>query len=135
MKQRFILTSICLLLILSPLSSMAADTAPRDFAPVQKGFVASSEKVLPYAPDRIMVKFKRSSIDKSNLSIGLAATRPLPDATTGLMSIDVIGKDAGVKKISRAYILMKDRGNGGAARFRPVVQDRAGQGCGYPRAG
>ncbi len=109
MKQRFILTSICLLLILSPLSSMAADTAPRDFAPVQKGFVASSEKVLPYAPDRIMVKFKRSSIEKSQLSIGLQATRPLPDAATGLMSIDVIGKDAGVKKISRAYILMKNR--------------------------
>ncbi len=110
MKQRFILTSICLLLILSPVfSSLAADTTPREFTPVQKGFVASGEKVLPYAPDRIIVKFKRSSIDKSNLSIGLQATRPLPDATTGLMSIDVIGKDAGVKKISRAYILMKDR--------------------------
>ena len=91
MKQRFILTSICLLLILSPVfSSLAADTTPREFAPVQKGFVANSEKVLPYAPDRIIVKFKRSSIDKSNLRIGLAATRPLPDATTVLISIRII---------------------------------------------
>jgi len=110
MKQRSILAAICLMLILSPLfSAMAAGTAPREFAPVQKGFVAGGEKVLPYAPDRILVKFRKSSIDKSNLSIGLQATQPLPDAATGLMSIDVIGKDAGVKNISRAYILMKDR--------------------------
>jgi PKD repeat protein len=110
MKQRFILTSICLLLILSPLfSALAADTAPREYAPVQKGFVASSGKVLPYAPDRIIVKFKRSSIDKSNLKLGLQATQPLPDAATGLSTIDVIGKEAGVKKISRAYLLLKNR--------------------------
>ena len=110
MKQRLILTSICMLLILLPVfGSLAADTTSREFAPAQKGFVASGEKVLPYAPDRIIVKFKRSSIDKSNLSIGLQATRPLPDAATGLMSIDVIGKDAGVMKISRAYIMMKNQ--------------------------
>ena len=110
MKQRSIFVFISLLLILSPVfGAMAADTSPRDYAPVQKGFVSSGEKVLPYAPDRIMVKFKRSSIENSSLSIGLQATRPLPGAATGLMSIDVIGKEAGVKKISRAYILMKDR--------------------------
>jgi PKD repeat protein len=110
MKQRLILATICLLLILSPVfSSLAADSPFRDYAPVQKGFVASGEKVLPYAPDRILVKFKKASIENSSLSIGLQATRPLPDATTGLMSIDVIGKDAGVSRVSRAYILMKNR--------------------------
>jgi PKD repeat protein len=110
MKQRFILASICLLLILSPLFDVqAADKAPREFAPVQKGFVSSTEKVLPYAPDRILVKFKRSSIEKSNLSVGLKDTRPLMSNATGLASIDVIGSEAGVKKISRAYILMKNR--------------------------
>jgi PKD repeat protein len=110
MKQRFILTSICLLLILSPFfGALAADTSPREFAAVQKGFVPRGEKVLPYAPDRIMVKFKRSSIDKSNLKLGLQGSGLLPDAATGLSTLDVIGKEAGVRKISRAYIPMSNR--------------------------
>ncbi|MBN2072152.1 MAG: PKD domain-containing protein [Candidatus Krumholzibacteriota bacterium] len=108
MTKRSILVSICLLLILMPLSSVQS-AAPRQFSPVQKGYVGSAESVLPYAPNRILIKFTDSSYRTSKLNINLDRGATPIDEMTGLASVDAISRDLGVLKISRPYIEPKNR--------------------------
>ena len=64
MKLRMLVASVFVVLILLPLiGASTTPYAPREFSPVQKGFVNSGQSVLPYAPDRIMVKFKESAME------------------------------------------------------------------------
>jgi PKD repeat protein len=108
MKQRVLLSSICLLLILLPLLATAAPPA-REFSPVQKGFVASGEKVLPYAPDRILIQFTDYSMEKSKLNISLQRGSALPGGETGLSTVDAISREVGALRIYRPYIELKNK--------------------------
>ncbi|MCD6380139.1 S8 family serine peptidase, partial [bacterium] len=108
MKQKLILLSV--LLVLLPVYTLsAADIAPRDFSPVQKGFVTTGEKVLPYAPSRIMVKFTKNSYINSNLKVNLQRGTAVSGGITGIESFDALSRDIGALKISRPYIELKNR--------------------------
>jgi PKD repeat protein len=98
---------VCLLAILLPLASASA--TPRDFAPVQKGFVTAGERVPAYAPDRILVKFTKESYTTSRLNIGLQYGAMVSDGLTGIVSVDALSRDVGVVKISRAFIEPRNR--------------------------
>ena len=109
MKTRSIITSACLFLAL--LTFLSAAAMPPDeigFAPVQKGFVSAGERALTYAPDRILVKFKESSLPGSQLTIGMQRGTEVPSAVTGIASVDAIGRDLGVARISRPYLELKN---------------------------
>jgi PKD repeat protein len=108
MKQRLFISSICLLLILLPLLAVAVPPA-REFSPVQKGFVTTGEKVLPYAPDRILIQFTQYSLEISKLNIGLQRGSALPGAETGIASVDAITREVGARRISRPYIELKNK--------------------------
>ena len=110
MRMKTIVSSMCLFLVLLPfLSATATPTGPGDFSPVQKGLVAAGQKVLPYAPDRIMIKFRETSLDKSTMKIALQRGSAVPAALTGLGSVDDLGREFKVKKISRPYIELNDK--------------------------
>jgi PKD repeat protein len=107
MKKEAIVSSICLLLLLL-LSASTAPAAPSEFAAVQKGFVTAGQNVLTYAPDRILVQFKSSSLQGSGMLIDIKKGSEVPRATTGMASVDAIGREAGVVRISRPYIELKN---------------------------
>ncbi|HMA77282.1 MAG TPA: PKD domain-containing protein [Candidatus Krumholzibacteriaceae bacterium] len=102
MKQKLVLLSV-LFVLLPVLSLSAADMAPRDFSPAQKGFVKTGKSVLPYAPDRIMVKFTETSYKNSNLRINLQRGTEVSGAKTGIASVDALGNNVGALSISRPY--------------------------------
>ncbi len=80
---------VALLALLSSVTAFAADPAPRAFAPVQDGFAPSAPEVLPWAPDRVLIKFTPEALQKS----GLAANKGRPDVTakaTDLQSLDAL---------------------------------------------
>jgi PKD repeat protein len=76
---------------------------------VQNGFVPTAEKVLPYAPDRVLIKFTEYSLEKSKLNIGLQRGSALPGAQTGINSVDAINREVGAMRISRPYIELKNQ--------------------------
>lgn len=102
MKRQKFVSSVCLLLVLLPALAIAAVPAPREFAPVQKGFVTAGQTVLPYAPDRILVKFRESSPINSK-DIGLQRGAAFPGGETGITSVDALGREVGALKVSRPY--------------------------------
>jgi PKD repeat protein len=80
-----------------------------EFSPVQDGFVTSGQTVLPYAPDRILVKFTKDSYETSNLNIGLQQRRNDADGLTGIPSVDALSRELKVVQMSRAYNEPKNR--------------------------
>jgi PKD repeat protein len=110
MRKKTLASSIVLLMTALPLLSLFAAPANEfEFSPVQKGFVASGVKVLTYAPDRILVKFREASFHGSRLMIGLQKGTEVPAATTGITSVDALGREFGVTRISRPYIELKNK--------------------------
>ncbi|MCX5752689.1 MAG: S8 family serine peptidase, partial [Candidatus Krumholzibacteria bacterium] len=110
MKTKSFIASMCLLFALLPLLSAAA--MPPDeigFAPAQRGFVTAGEKTLQYAPARILVKFKEASLQSSRLMIGLKKGTEVPSATTGIATVDALGIELGVARISRPYVELKNK--------------------------
>jgi PKD repeat protein len=89
----------------------AMPDAPAKWAPVQKGFVTSSEDVLPYAPDRVMVKFTEQAMENFKLDIEfeMDLASPYGDIETGIASVDAISRQYGVTKVSRPYIELKNK--------------------------
>ena len=83
--------------------------SPRLYAPVQGGQSRTAESVLPYATDRIMVKFSPSALNKARLNVtmkrGASAVRPV----TGLKSVDALCREAGILRISRPYNQPRNR--------------------------
>jgi PKD repeat protein len=115
MKKEALVSTLVLLLITVPLLSVfAAPVNEHEFSPVQKGFVTAGEKVLPYAPDRILVQFRETSLSGSRLMIGLQKGTEVPTATTGIASVDAIGRELGVARISRPYIELADKAQAAA---------------------
>ncbi len=108
MKRRSIISTICLLVIPLLLFGSAA-AADREFAPVQKGFVTAGQKVLPYAPNRILVRFSASSLRDAQLNIDQRRGTEVSGAMTNIPSVDALSMDIGVVRISRPYIELKNR--------------------------
>jgi hypothetical protein len=102
MNRKALLVWVSLLAFSILVFALAASAAP--FSPVQKGFVSSGEDVLPYAPDRIIVKFKSDSMRRSKLSIAPQLGASASSVVTGLASVDAISQQVGVTRISRAFI-------------------------------
>jgi PKD repeat protein len=110
MRLRSLALSIVLLMVFVPLiATSEAPITPREFAPVQKGFVKQGQTVLPYAPDRILVQFTENSLERSKLDIGLKRGSIAPGARTGISSVDALVQSTGVRKISRPYIELKNK--------------------------
>ncbi len=110
MKSKSFIASICLLFALLPLLSAAAmPTDEFGFAPVQKGFVTAGENVQQYAPARILVKFKEASLQSSRLTVGLKKGTEVPSATTGIATVDALGIELGVARISRPYVELRNK--------------------------
>jgi len=110
MKLSSIFISAVLVITFMPLACASAATpAEQEFVPVQKGFQSMGEKVLPYAPDRVMVKFTRSAYKNSSLNIRLQRGTEVPNGLTGISSVDALSRDVGAEKISRPYIEPKNK--------------------------
>jgi PKD repeat protein len=108
-RLRLVVATLALLL-LSTVTALAVPDSPVEFAPVQKGFVTAGEEVLPYAPDRILVKFTAEGMARSRLDPSAEKGAALPGVETGLASIDELNREAGVTKISRAFIQPANKG-------------------------
>ncbi len=109
MKQKSMISLICLLLVLLPNFAMAPlQGATREFSPVQMGYAGQGETVLPYAPDRIMVKFRESSMKDFKVAIGPMRGDAAAGASIGIASVDALNLATGVVKISRPYIDMRN---------------------------
>ena len=109
---------VCLVLLSS--AAFAADSmAPRSFAPVQQGPTVQAEESLPYAADRLIVQFKTTNLDKSALGISLELGTKVPDARTGIASIDALAAAHGVTSIERPYYQLKN-----ASKAASLGQDR-----------
>ena len=92
---------LCLLVLAAP---VLGATQIREFAPVQDGFTTLGIKALPYAPDRVLVKFQRDSLAKSRLGIPLEKGAVLSGTETGIASFDAVAARAGVTRIERPFI-------------------------------
>jgi PKD repeat protein len=92
----FALSLLILLLGAGPL-------AARDFAPVQNGFDPQGENVLPYAPNRLLIKFTSQGMDKSNLNQSSEKGARVADAKTGLAGVDMLAASVGVNVVERPY--------------------------------
>lgn len=104
MKRSSILLLI-LALVAVPLTAGAQKAnGPRSFAPVQGGYTPVGQEVLPYAPDRIMVKFTTDAVEFGAIPTNLTFGAALPGATTGLGSFDNLVNQYGVTRISRPFI-------------------------------
>ncbi|MEJ2721815.1 MAG: hypothetical protein P8181_11855, partial [bacterium] len=110
MKNKSLVLVISLLLVLLPsYLAWANSTGLHDFSPVQKGFVATGERILPYAPDHILVKFTEDSMERSKLNIDLQRGASAGGAETGIASVDALVREVGVFKISRPFVEPKNR--------------------------
>jgi subtilisin family serine protease len=110
MKPKLLVSSVFVVLLLLPLVFASAQTpAQREYAPVQKGYVASGEKVQTFATDRILVKFTEASLENSKLNIGLQRGSAASGAQTGIASVDALGRQIGVVKVSRPFIELKNK--------------------------
>jgi PKD repeat protein len=110
MKTKSVIASICLLFAL--LTFMSAAAAPPNeiaFSPVQKGFVTAGQNVPQYAPGRILVKFSEASLQSSRLAIAPQKGTEVPSATTGIATVDALGRELGVTRIARPYIELANK--------------------------
>jgi hypothetical protein len=87
---------VILLLALLAVPAMAADLAPRNFAPVQNGFDPAGETVQTYAPDRLLVQFTPSAMERSVLNMTMEKGAAAANARTGLAGVDALAANAGV---------------------------------------
>ncbi|MDD3642762.1 MAG: PKD domain-containing protein [Candidatus Krumholzibacteria bacterium] len=109
MKRIPIVLLLLLLVILPAAGASAADPGPREFAEVQRGFTGSGETVLPWAPDRIIIKLRKSSLEDPGLRPGLTSGTGPAVAETGIPSLDALALEMGVEAVARAYAQPRNR--------------------------
>ena len=107
MQKRLFSLSVAVLVILLPF--IAASQTPKEFVPVQSGFSATGKTVLPYAPNRVLVKFTESGIENSKLDIAIERGSAVPGTETGLSSIDALNRSLGVRSITRPFIEVRNK--------------------------
>ncbi|GEM_PF-1923600 len=108
-----LISSLAALLSLSATAADRASTSnSRHFVyhvPVQAGPGGGGAEHLAYHPRYLLVKLEPESLEQSTLGYavrrGLAADGPL----TGLESLDAIGRDAGLREITRSTIEVQNR--------------------------
>ena len=112
MRRKSVLLPIFLTLLVAMLPFAAGTQspfAPREFAPVQGGFVSSGEEVLPYAPDRIIVQFTEDAMENAKFNIlPMERGAALPGADTGLSSVNALVRQFGVTSITRPFVAPKN---------------------------
>ncbi len=86
----------------------AVTATAHEFTPVQDGYSPVGELTLPYAADRVLVRFTADALQNSSLNIRLKKGANVPNAESGLPSVDAIGRRFGVNRISRPYIALKN---------------------------
>jgi PKD repeat protein len=110
MKRNHVLYYLCLMALLLPLvNASTAPPGPSEFSPVQNGFVTDGQTVLPYAPDRVLVKFTQDGYAKSRLNIQIQRVTPDAEQMTGIPSVDALSREVGVVQLTRAYDQPKNR--------------------------
>ncbi|MCD6380470.1 hypothetical protein J7M07_08530, partial [bacterium] len=110
MRHSMLLVSIFVCLVLLPLSVViGASESPREFPPVQDGFTTSGVMTLPYAPNRVMIKFTTEGFRNSKFDIGMQKNAAAPGKQTGIVSLDALGQEIGITKISHPYIELKNK--------------------------
>lgn len=108
-QSKILPTFIICLFLLAGLTQAKNSTAPRAFAPVQAGIAPQAEVDLPYAPDRILVQFKRESVNQSIRSIPMRKGAGPSDNRMNLKSIDALAAAHGMVSIKRPYHSVKNR--------------------------
>jgi PKD repeat protein len=104
MKKITISLSICLLLALTLFAgSAAAADGPHEYAPVREGFTTAGRQVLPYAPNRILVRFTASSLQQAQVNIDHRRGAEVSGARMNIASVDALSTDIGVVRISRPF--------------------------------
>ncbi len=110
LSRRTILALLTLLILIPIGGALAADElAPRDFAPVQGGFTDQGQKVLPYHPERILIQLTSRAFEDADVHFGRQKGAVSPTARTGLPSLDALCDAAGVRRISRPYIQVRNQ--------------------------
>ncbi|RKZ18878.1 hypothetical protein DRQ50_03265 [bacterium] len=105
MTSRRILFALLTVLILAALAAGAAEQN-RVFSPVQDGFTTQGEEVLPYAPDRVLIRLT-PNIAKAVTTAPRYYGAEVPGARFGLPSVDALAARAGVRRIDRPFIFPK----------------------------
>lgn len=98
------LITVALLLSLAG-SVSAQDSTPRAYAPVQKGFVTDAETTIPYAQDRLLVRFGAAATAAPAFAIPMERGAQIADARTGFASLDQLAQTRGVVSVERPYIM------------------------------
>lgn len=101
MNRKALLVCVSLLSLSILLFAAAVSAAP--FSPVQKGFSPAGEDVLPYAPDRIIIKFRETSMQRSTLKVARQLGAVAPSVATGLITVDELNRQHKVARISRPF--------------------------------
>ncbi len=96
MLKRLVLAQVVLGLLYTTLA-VAATPAPRSFAPVQSGFVDQTAPELPWAADRLLIKFTAEASQKAQLSESMnsadlsSALKNLPSLASALGQAGAVG--------------------------------------------
>jgi PKD repeat protein len=99
---------ICLMFLAG--SAIAVDEmAPRTFAPVQDGYTTNNEVSLPYVAGRLLVQFQPNMNKATGLNIAMAKGTQVPNAKTGLASVDALAATYNVTGIERPYYELRNQ--------------------------
>jgi serine protease len=81
-----------------------AATEPRPFTPVQNGFTAEAEYVLPYVEGSLLVKFTPEAMARALDQVPFRKGAVVPGAATGLTRVDALARKAGAMTLERPFI-------------------------------
>ena len=99
------LSLVTCFLMFAALSARAAEIPPpRAFAPVQLGFQPNAPIVPAHVEGRVLVKLTESAVRASKLPSNLRPLQAVPDAKTGLATVDKILSDGGAKLLQKSFI-------------------------------
>lgn len=105
MNRKTLLVRVSLLaVVLLTVTAVAFANAPRVSSTAQKGIATAGNDVKPYAPDRLIVRFKDSATLGSKFQVAPQLNAVAPGVLTGLTSVDAISQQVGVNKITRPFI-------------------------------
>ena len=87
-----------------------ADVAIADGRIARVGRVSEPAGRPPYAPDRVLVKFRDTAIRGSSLAAVAGRRASSAAATeTGLPAIDALHREVGATAVTRAHVVVRDR--------------------------
>jgi len=101
MKRLFGLFLLASLVLLTASFTFAQSNQVREFSPVQDGFQPNGKLIPIYAPNRIIVKFTADAMLKGMSEIPLEKGALVPNAQTGLPSLDALLAGISADRIER----------------------------------